>query len=254
MTRRILFSLVAVIGSVLGLQGSARADIFLELKDDNVGDTLVLSHLGGPPAGNIITFNGVVGNFDVGFTAAASNAPGAAQGRLDITNLVVSLVSGAGVSHTLTIAAKAVNFLNPPGSPLAFESSVTTTFRNSLAGDKLTFESWFDDSNTSPITGTSNLPAFMVGQVLANTSFISPGGVQNSFSDDKGPISVTRGGFYALSNVTMITISSTATTVNTTGASVVSQLVPEPSGMALAGLGALGMIGYGLRRRKVLGA
>jgi len=30
--------------------------------------------------------------------------------------------------------------------------------------------------------------------------------------------------------------------------------VPEPSTMAIAGLGALGMIGYGLRRRKALGA
>jgi len=32
------------------------------------------------------------------------------------------------------------------------------------------------------------------------------------------------------------------------------QLVPEPSTMGLAGLGALGLIGYGLRRRKALGA
>ncbi len=31
-------------------------------------------------------------------------------------------------------------------------------------------------------------------------------------------------------------------------------VVPEPSSMAIAGLGALGMIGYGLRRRKALGA
>jgi len=31
-------------------------------------------------------------------------------------------------------------------------------------------------------------------------------------------------------------------------------MVPEPSSLAIAGLGALGMIGYGLRRRKVLGA
>jgi len=30
--------------------------------------------------------------------------------------------------------------------------------------------------------------------------------------------------------------------------------VPEPSTMAIAGLGALGMIGYGLRRRKAMGA
>jgi hypothetical protein len=31
-------------------------------------------------------------------------------------------------------------------------------------------------------------------------------------------------------------------------------IIPEPSTMALAGLGALGMIGYAVRRRKVLGA
>jgi len=31
-------------------------------------------------------------------------------------------------------------------------------------------------------------------------------------------------------------------------------MVPEPSSLAIAGLGALGMIGYGLRRRKFLGA
>jgi len=38
--------------------------------------------------------------------------------------------------------------------------------------------------------------------------------------------------------------------VNTNSATV----VPEPSTMAIVGLGALGMIGYGLRRRKALGA
>jgi len=41
-----------------------------------------------------------------------------------------------------------------------------------------------------------------------------------------------------------------ASDVNVTSAA----LVPEPSTMAIAGLGALGLIGYGIRRRKALGA
>jgi PEP-CTERM motif len=38
------------------------------------------------------------------------------------------------------------------------------------------------------------------------------------------------------------------------GAHVTATAVPEPSTLAIAGIGALGMIGYGLRRRKALGA
>jgi LPXTG-motif cell wall-anchored protein len=30
--------------------------------------------------------------------------------------------------------------------------------------------------------------------------------------------------------------------------------VPEPSSLAIAGIGALGLIGFGLRRRKAMGA
>jgi hypothetical protein len=47
-------------------------------------------------------------------------------------------------------------------------------------------------------------------------------------------------------------ISSNATAVGPSGIPVTS--VPEPTTLAIAGLGALGMIGYGLRRRKALGA
>ena len=48
-------------------------------------------------------------------------------------------------------------------------------------------------------------------------------------------------------------INSGASGFNYGGTSSVTA-VPEPSTMAIAGIGALGMIGYGLRRRKALGA
>ena len=49
---------------------------------------------------------------------------------------------------------------------------------------------------------------------------------------------------FTFSGATQIEISSDATTTFTGTA------VPEPSSMAIAGLGLLGMIGYGLRRRR----
>ncbi len=47
---------------------------------------------------------------------------------------------------------------------------------------------------------------------------------------------------------------STVGSFTASGSNSFSGSVPEPSSLAIAGLGALGMIGYGLRRRKALGA
>jgi len=75
-----------------------------------------------------------------------------------------------------------------------------------------------------------------------------------------GPLEVTPGTFTAL-----LTVQTNATTytagqisvqdaTSTFTADLGPAAVPEPSTMALAGLGSLGLIGYGLRRRKALGA
>ncbi len=60
-------------------------------------------------------------------------------------------------------------------------------------------------------------------------------------------------------SVTATGLNSAALGVNYTAFSGVTPqtpqgITPEPSTFAIAGLGALGMIGYGLRRRKALGA
>jgi len=47
---------------------------------------------------------------------------------------------------------------------------------------------------------------------------------------------------------------STFSTTNIGSGDTFTNPVPEPSSLAIAGLGALGMIGFGLRRRKALGA
>ncbi len=77
------------------------------------------------------------------------------------------------------------------------------------------------------------------------------GSLGNSVAPNQMSTTFTRGATYMLNNVLTLTAGDSVINVNgTTGVTA----VPEPSSMAIAGLGALGMIGYGLRRRKALGA
>jgi len=72
-----------------------------------------------------------------------------------------------------------------------------------------------------------------------------------------GPPTSLSIGFTNLSNALTIASGSLGIVGDTTmqaGGPIAGKIVPEPSTFAIAGLGALGMIGYGLRRRKALGA
>jgi len=89
------------------------------------------------------------------------------------------------------------------------------------------------------------------------TSGLTPG-VQtpsittSSFSDDKFLTITSLAASYSLTERFAITLGAGAE-INFSSSTTLTP-VPEPSTMALAGLGALGLIGYGLRRRKALGA
>jgi hypothetical protein len=84
------------------------------------------------------------------------------------------------------------------------------------------------------------------GNATISANFGNPLGQPESFSLALSGANPTVGmGSFGFTNFT-------ANDDNT--ASAVITAVPEPSAMAIAGLGALGFIGYGLRRRKALGA
>jgi len=79
--------------------------------------------------------------------------------------------------------------------------------------------------------------------VTSSVAYPPGGSVLNS-------VTGTNAGTYSLSQVIALTnINVGAGGFNYGGTSSVTP-VPEPSTMAIAGLGALGMIGYGIRRRK----
>src|SRR4051794_27729992 len=115
MTRRNLFPLVTLFGVVLGLQVSARADIFLELTDGGGSDTGLIVNNVSP---NQSTFSGTVGVFSVVVAFDTSNSPGTASlGTLNIHSIEVQLVPGTKTgSHTLTVYAKSTDYNLPAGS------------------------------------------------------------------------------------------------------------------------------------------
>jgi len=242
-----------MIGVVMGFQGPASADIYLELSDNSGGTTGVLSNVG-----TGISFSGSVGNFNV-FLTAADTVSSTGLATLQITNLTVSLLPGTVLSggDTLTIQSAATNLTLPLFTPLTLGSTGTVSFVSSSAGDSMSFQSFLDPNNA-----TSGFPtSFGVGTGTSGFTLTSPGGTTSNAGTDTPVPDISRGGLYALSNITTITITAQAnTSISTTGDTTATPqvnstaIVPEPSTMAIAGLGALGMIGYGLRRRKAQGA
>jgi hypothetical protein len=249
-----LFSLALMIGAVLGLQGRANADIFLELSDSGAHSTGLITN-----AGTIATYSGtsgVGGFFNVVITTAVSTAPGTpAAGTLTISNVTVTLTAAgvaAGGIQTLTIDAKGTDFLFPLGIPLKMDSSESATYTLSTAGDNSHFVSYFDSTNTAA-------PPFTAGVASPALDIVSPGGNAGSVSSNAPTTLVARTmADYAIANETMISINTaggTTAVVSMNGTTTItSGIVPEPSSMMLAGIGGLGLIGYGLRRRKALGA
>jgi len=231
---------MAMMGSVLGLQGSASADLFLQLSDNSGGNSGNLT-----TTGALLTFSGTVGNFAVTLTAVTSNNASTGS-TLNITNLSVALKSGATLvsgGDKITINAAGTNFSLPVGPTLNLASSGTATFTAPTSGDNMTYQSFLNTSNTSTVGA---------GTPSASFTLTSTGGNQSLATPTSNVAATGRSGNYAMSSITTVTITSLANpseTIDTTGAAIATA-VPEPSTMAIAGLGALGMIGYGIRRRK----
>jgi len=99
------------------------------------------------------------------------------------------------------------------------------------------------DTGASATLSTAQPPASLV-----MTSDFAMLGPPNSFSLSFSNLSPA----LTIQNGSLGVIGTPSTAQNTGDAS--ATIVPEPSTLAIAGLGALGLIGYGLRRRKALGA
>ncbi len=226
MQRRPFFSLIAA-AALVAFSGSNRAGaaVILTFGQSGSGDTVSA------------TVNGA----DTQTTITASAVP------VTITQIIAGAVTPVGT--TLNLSATSV------GAATSFVVGGVTEYSQAFSGN---FS--FTTGGTNYLSGTFTDAVFGTGTGLTLTASNGTGGESLSFNSnvipaaDLGdPLSLQ----LSFSNVTPpvgITGTTLSAFVSSIGGNASANPVPEPSSMAIAGLGALGLIGYGLRRRKALGA
>jgi len=194
-----------------------------------------------------------------GATVTAPNAgfgPFAYSGGTVIASFVNEApFFSTGVSGTLT-----TEVIRNGGGTLDFLYQVTAATSNTTNLNRVTAIN-FAGFTTDVRFGTAGLPfSAVTGPVMLSGDRSSDGSTIGWQLGTTGSGGLVAG---QESYVLMVLTNATAYTSGSTFAidggtadfnSFAPTAVPEPSTMAIAGIGALGMIGYGLRRRKALGA
>ncbi len=248
---RVLATLAVLTGLSLATP-SASADITLTYLASDVGTGLTNS-TGTGATNDLITPTLTVGNFKYSVTAHTQDPGGGTTnfpGSSTLSNLTFAVqntgsgtdtldISLTGAGYTLTGLLRA-NFSVSGSSSQS--SSADQTIGSSQAGG-------FDIPTVAGTTLTGTPTAGPGSQPYAWTGGLpsSPNlGESNElfFSNPSGTFSESQ-----LLQIKLNVGDSVTLSFNTSVTPV-----PEPSSMAIAGLGALGLIGYGLRRRKALGA
>jgi hypothetical protein len=164
---------------------------------------------------------------------ATSNNTGGDTAFITQTGTAFDTAAG---SASLTVLTFQTGFVSPVGTSGMLQSTASNSYVNATAGNAQTFQSWFDQSDSTPpvksppassmLTFTATGPA---NQSYSGTSPIVP------LSNVVAP--------YGLLNQTSLTLSGVNATDQFTGNTTLSATsVPEPSTLALLGIGMTGFL------------
>ena len=194
-----------------------------------------------------------IGNYVIDLQTVVTNYPGNATIGEISTNVNILSTTGTGTLEQLTVQVQLVNYNStspsnstnllwsgPTYSPLSVTAGSSFTPLNAQSGT-VTTSTYYNSTSSMTTTGLG------ASTVSASSS------VQAGSASGQNYVSLPNpAGSYTLGQTLTLTGLNSGASANFGGTSSVA--VPEPSTLTIAGIGGLGLIGYGLRRRKALGA
>jgi hypothetical protein len=234
---------IAMLGAILAIGVvPAHADLNIYLQED--GGAIVL--VGTASSFTSVAFSGTFGPTGIGGTDFRVTLDGASSDNSspesDLLSSDNSILNISGATHTLHVWASENNYTMPTGSPLIIESSLGGSVNVPTLTLSNIFQAYADRNNN--LLGTP-FPGPAITDFTNGTQTAIPNGT--AFDTGSATGLFTRTGNYSLTTVANIRLTAGG---HVNFSAHENAIVPEPSTMAIAGLGALGLIGYGLRRRR----
>jgi len=185
-----------------------------------------------------ISADTTLGNFAI-TASAKSNSPGTSALSKLLSN-TLDIINNDTATHSILIAYGAQDFTKPTTPPsIVVNSHVGGSVVVSDPANLLTFQSYVDQANG---LGHLGIPGtYTTGPQAVDAT-------KGSFSSDASTLISPLSATFSISQLLSITLSG-GSELNTADNTTLTP-TPEPSTLAIAGLGVLGLIGYGIRRRR----
>jgi hypothetical protein len=246
----LLSPIAAMVAILATMTTPARADLEVILQETGFTPVYFSATIPGSTGGASIPSMITFGDFTI--TSLSASQKNAAFSNLQASDLTIE--NNTGTAHSLTITTYGNNFTLPSGSHLLLTSSAggNIFLPGTKANTNMTHQGYINNANPGidpPPTGSP--PG------LSPPKETTPGAQPPSFSGisfDNGTLSAlfTRtGASYSMTSVASVNVGGSAG-IHFTETLQVSAFTPEPASWALAALGVLGLVGYGLRQRKAL--